>query len=127
MNMVRRYAAADMAMHLEILDGPEDRTCVKLSGALDLAGVQQVELRLTALVVGRRRNAVVDMSAVDGIASLGIGMLLSIGRAVAGNGCRLLLVAPQANVLEVLRRMRVDGVLSIVPDHASAEAELPRR
>jgi anti-anti-sigma factor len=113
-----------MAISLEECGSSEQRTELRLTGSLDLPGVQNVELRLTAMTAGRRRDAVVDVSRVDAISSLGIGMLLSIASAMSGRGCRLVLVAPQPIVLEVLRRTRVDGIIRIVADAASVHEAL---
>ena len=115
-----------MATTLEILESQSGRLNLRVRGALDLAGVQAVELKLTAAAARAGRHVVVDLSEVDQIASLGMGMLVSVSTAVSGKGFRLVLVLPSSAVLDALRRARLDQVLSIVPDQAAAEAELDR-
>lgn len=115
-----------MATTLESLVSPAGRLILRVRGALDLSGVQAVELKLTAAAARAGRHVIVNLSEVDQIASLGMGMLVSVSTAVSGKGFRMMIVLPHSAVLDSMRRARLDQVLSIVPDQAAADAALDR-
>ena len=54
-----------------------------LEGRLDSAGVEQIETKLTASVRAGTRNVILDLADVPFVGSLGIRMLISIGRVLA--------------------------------------------
>jgi anti-sigma B factor antagonist len=90
----------------------EDATLVELAGRLDTAGVSGIEARFTATIVPKGRNAIVDLTKVDFLASLGIRMLISTGRALAGKGARLALFGASPYVTEVLEST---SLMEIIP------------
>ena len=64
------------------MDISEDAGVVKvgLVGRLDTPGVDAVETRLTAALVPRAARAIVDLSGVEFIGSLGLRMFITIAR-----------------------------------------------
>jgi len=72
------------------MDITEDDGVVKvgLVGRLDTPGVDAVEPRFTAAVVPRGALAVVDLSGVEFIGSLGLRMLITIARALSRRTAR---------------------------------------
>jgi anti-sigma B factor antagonist len=111
-------------MQLEVLENTENLSRLTLSGRLDAAGVGRIETRFTATTVARNRSALVDVSGVSFIASLGIGMLVTVARTLRRHGHRLILVAPQELVEEVLRAAAIDQLVGIAADEAEALAML---
>jgi anti-anti-sigma factor len=111
-----------MPLTLETLHAPDAHSHVRLVGQLDLDGVRSVELKFTASTASRRTHAIVDLSEVTFIASLGMGMLVGVARALAAGKHRLVLVAPQANVATALRTARLESVMPIAVDLDAARA-----
>ena len=75
--------------------------------------MQDVELPLTGYTVARERPAIIELSGVDFLGSLGIGMLISVGRALRRRGASLVLVSPQDRVADLLRGARIEELIPI--------------
>ncbi|WP_428389111.1 STAS domain-containing protein [Mucisphaera sp.] len=71
---------------MTILDHGDDLTVIVLEGTLDISGVNEVETRFNVTIGARHRATVVDLSGVDFMASLGIGMLVSAATATKKSG-----------------------------------------
>ena len=98
-------------------------TVIRLSGRLDSAGVETIEARFVeqaAVTAG----VLVDLSAVDFIASSGISMLIAAARERAGRGGKLVLCLCQPRVSHVLGTAGLDSVVPIYGDREAALAEL---
>ena len=80
-------------MELQISELPGQITCVRLLGRLDAPGADRIGTQLTAAVVSQGRPAAIDLSGVEFIASLGIGMRVAIAQARRGHGLRMAAVA----------------------------------
>lgn len=106
--------------NLEVTETTDSLTAVGLSGRLDVDGVQGVELKFNALTAARKRPAIVDLSGLEFIASLGIGMLIAAARTLRGHGANLVLLSPGGRVEEVLRAARIDEVIPIVSSREEA-------
>ena len=87
---------------------------VKISGSLNQHGVDTVESAF-AEATGASRRMVVDLSGVDVLNTPAIAMFLGAHRMVQKGGGRLIFTGIQGPVDEVLRRCRLDTVLTIVP------------
>jgi anti-anti-sigma factor len=96
-------------------------TKVELTGRLDVRGVADVELKLTARLVPIAARAVVDMSGVGFVGSMGVGMFISCAKALAKKNGKLVLFAAQPAVQQVLE---VAGLNSITPIVAYIDAAL---
>jgi anti-anti-sigma factor len=94
-------------------------TKVDLAGRLDLAGVQEIETRFN-LMAGTKRKVVVDLSEVSFLASLGVRMLLTGAKTVAGKGGRMVLLSPQPRVDAILQTTGIDQIVPVHRDIASA-------
>jgi anti-sigma B factor antagonist len=111
-----------MPLTLETIHASDVHSYVRLVGQLDLDGVRSVELKFTASTASRRTHAIVDLSEVTFIASLGMGMLVGVARALAAGKHRLVLVAPQAHVATALRTARLESIMPIAADLDAARA-----
>jgi anti-anti-sigma factor len=111
---------------MEILVHRQDDhvTHLALSGRLDILGLQQIELPFTAHTSSRRKHAVVDVSQVTYMSSLGIRLILSSAKALSAHGARLVLVNPQPQVLQVLQLGRLDTIIAIESDVPAAFASV---
>lgn len=114
-------------MDLTVSDVHEGQaTKLALQGRLDTAGVNAVETRFLATAVARGRPAVVDLSGVELITSMGIRMLISAARGMSQRHNRLVLFGAQDFVLEVLETAAVDTLMAVVPTEAEALALIKR-
>ena len=102
-----------------VIEATEAFTHVALRGRLDPAGVGDVELELTKQTVARRKPAIVDMSAVDVLASIGVGMLVRIARSMHSHGVMFGVVATGLSK-EILERLKVDTIFPVVPTYEEA-------
>ena len=99
---------------------------VRLVGSLTQRGVTEVGPAFAAATRGGG-NVVVDLSAVDVIATTGITMLLVADRELKQAGARMVIAGTRGFVRDVLLRCRLDKVLSLAatPD-AGVEAARAR-
>lgn len=111
-----------MQMTISELDGGV--RSVHLAGRLDIAGVGAVETRFTIAVANFGGPVIVDLGAVDFLASMGIRMLVASAKAAKGRGGRVVLCRPQPAVAQSLRDTGIDSILPIADDEAAAAALL---
>ena len=98
---------------------------VVLTGRLDTAGVDRIETKFVAALVPRGLHAIVDLSKVDFVASMGLRMLISVARSLTRKNARLVLFAPQEGVREVFESVSLGDLISIHDTEADALAALP--
>lgn len=106
-------------MELTTEELPEGVQKIILSGRMDSAGTQAVELRFAALTTARPAQVIVDVSRVSFLASVGIRRLVSNAKTLSRSGGRMVLASPQPLVEEVLRLCGID---SFIPVYADVEA-----
>jgi len=107
-------------MEIAVTDLSDRVTKVALSGRLDTAGVDRVETKFLAACAASGSHALVDLSAVTFMASMGIRMLISASRAMALRKTKLVLFAPQPMVGDVLNHTALADIIPIAPDEKSA-------
>lgn len=111
-------------MDIQVDDSTAGLRRVRLVGRLDSAGAGKVDADFDAATVGAGENAVVDLTGVTFLASLGIRMLVTAARALAAKERRLVLVAGEGLVAETLRDGGIDQLVPLVATTAEAEALL---
>jgi anti-anti-sigma factor len=94
--------------------------CVRLSGRLDAPGADQIGVRFTAAVVAPGRNAVIDLSGVSFIASLGMRLLIASARGLHTKGATLVVFGAQEGVQNALEQAALDQIIAIVDSEAHA-------
>jgi anti-anti-sigma factor len=102
-----------------VIEANDSLTHVALRGRLDVTGVEDVELELTRHTVARRKPAIVDISAVDVLASIGVGMLVKRARSMHSHGLIFGVVATGLGK-EILERLKVDTIFPVVPTYEDA-------
>ncbi|MBO7146341.1 MAG: STAS domain-containing protein [Lentisphaeria bacterium] len=107
-------------MELKMIQANDEYTHVALSGRLDIDGVRAVELDFAAIVGNKGKSAIVDMTEVSFMASLGMRMLLSTAKTLRAAGGKVVLYNPQPVVLEALETAGFSAVMSIESDFAKA-------
>ena len=92
---------------------------VRIRGSLNQHGVDTVESAFNE-ATGSASRLVVDLSQVDLVNTPAIAMFLGAHRAAKQTGGRLVFTGVQGMVNDLLRRCRLDGVLTIVPEMRDA-------
>lgn len=101
-------------------------TRVQLRGRLDAPGTDQIGLRFTSGVASPGRDAIVDLTGVEFIASLGIRLLISNARALANKGAKLVLFGAPELVQNVFDDAALGQIITIVRTEADALAAVGR-
>ena len=95
---------------------------VTLIGRLDASGVDRVETRFVAQLVPAANSAIVDLSQVDFIASLGLRMLVAAAKSLKARQAKLVLFGVQRPVQQVLEAVALHKIIPICSDEADALA-----
>jgi anti-anti-sigma factor len=93
-----------------------------LSGRLDTASVNQVEMHFTASIMPKAQHTVVDLSEVSFIASLGIRMLLSTARGLSRRGAKLAMFGANPAVMEIIETTALNEIIPILRTESDAIA-----
>ena len=99
-------------MQLETESLPDDILKINLSGRMDVAGTQAIDLKFTGHAANRRA-VIVDMSDVAFLASIGMRTLMLAAKAVFARGGRMVLLNPDSNVTHVLEMAGIDTLIPI--------------
>jgi anti-sigma B factor antagonist len=109
-------------MKMEITPLGEHHVKVVLDGRLDTPAVDSIETRFIASLVPSASSAVIDMSNVDFISSLGIRMLVSAARNLKMRKAALALYGVQAQVNQILETVAIHQMIPICATEADAQA-----
>jgi len=99
---------------------------IKLSGALDINGVGDVELEFVRLCTGDNVCVLVDLSKVNYISSIGIPLLINSAKSLVRQGGKMALVNPQKSVENVLELTGIPLIIPIYQNMNAAVAELKK-
>lgn len=111
-------------MELSVIQSTDTLTHVSLSGRLDAVGVDDVGTRFHSVTASRGKPTIIDLTNLEFIASLGLGMLLTCARELHGLGARVVIVNPQPLVQKALEAAHMGSVIQIVRDVQEARAAL---
>ncbi len=95
---------------------------ITLAGRLDTPGVSQVETQFTAHLAPQGNNAIIDLSAVDFVTSLGIRLFVSTARALRTRQAKLALYGVQERVRQTFESMAIQQLLPICATEGEALA-----
>ena len=98
-------------------------TRVVLDGRLDIAGAQDIDLKMN-VIAGSKRAVLVDMQKVSFIGSMGLRALVTPAQAIKGKGGKIVLFGPNEMVEKVLRSSAIDTLIPIHHEFQSAVAAL---
>ena len=107
-------------MEFQITPLDDECSIVRLQGRMDSPGVDRIETRFTAAVVAADRHALVDLSGVSFLASMGIRMFIANARAMNSKGRRMALFGATEPVMSVLESVALDQIIPIAPDQQQA-------
>jgi anti-anti-sigma factor len=108
-------------MPITVLDLEGGITKVLLSGRIDIGGAKEIELPM-AVVAGSRRAVVVDLSAVEFMASLGLRGIVISAQSIQRKKGRMVLLSPRPLVEEVITTTGVNTLVPIYHDEVDAIA-----
>lgn len=111
-------------MEITVTELPGPTTAVRLAGRPDAGGAERIGLHFTAAVATQARHAVVDLSGVEFIASMGIRLLISTARALGLKHHKMVLYGVNKLVQGVLDDAAIGQIIPIVGTEAQAVAEL---
>jgi anti-anti-sigma factor len=100
-------------MEMKVIKDDGTYTHVALSGKMDVAGVQKFEGPFINLIASSKKNAVVDISDVSFIGSMGLRVFLSAAKSLSWDKKTLILVQPQPMVNEVLEASSFQDIVTI--------------
>jgi anti-sigma B factor antagonist len=93
----------------------DDRiTHLAIVGQLDVAGLHTVDVKFHGYTAARRRPTLVDISGLEFISSLGMGMFVSCARSLQRCGAKMVLLNPRPEVEEALKAVGIDQGIPIV-------------
>ena len=95
---------------------------ITLTGRLDGLGTAEIAPQFTALTSQWRERMLVDLTAIDFLASIGIRALISNAKLLRRNGGRMvLLVGHNPPVTKVLEATGIDSLIPTFAEAADAE------
>jgi anti-sigma B factor antagonist len=97
-------------------------TKAALTGRLDTANVNELELKFSAGVLPKAQPTIVDLTQVTFIASLGIRMLLTAARGLSRRGAKLVMFGANPAVMEIFDTSALSDIIPVVPTEAEAIA-----
>lgn len=100
-----------MQMYVEDRD---DHTLIALSGRFDWDANNDHEMRFSAQTAAQAGNVIVDLSDLEMIFSLAIGLILSSAKAVQLRGGKMVLLGADGAVLDSLRTVGMHKTVPMV-------------
>jgi anti-sigma B factor antagonist len=97
---------------------------IKLSGTLDIHGVNDVDLEFVRRCTGENVCVLVDLSKVNYISSIGIPLLINSAKWLARQGGRMALLNPKKFVEDTLELMGISLMIPIYHNFNTAVSEL---
>lgn len=111
-------------MTLDIFELENGVKKIDLKGRMDIFGTQDIETKFTAVTASEAAKVIVDLSGVDFMASIGIGVIVRAVNALFLRGGKLVMLNPQDNVCDALEMTMITKVAPITYDLNSAFALL---
>lgn len=109
-------------MSISYDDSGENLRRIVISGRLDMVGTNAIASRLVELTRAPKKSVVVDMSAVEFLASVGIRALISSAKAVTERGGKMAMIVNRGStVMMSLKATGVDLLIPVFDNDADAE------
>jgi serine/threonine-protein kinase RsbW len=100
-------------MEIEILGRDDGITHVALSGRFDATSAEEFDKSFSEATAERKQSVIIDLSAIEFIASRGIGILITKSKELKIDGHRMVLLNPQELVDAVFKTSMMDKVVPI--------------
>jgi anti-sigma B factor antagonist len=103
-------------MLLQATQRTDGITQVALVGRLDVSGLHEVDIKFHGATAARAQPAIIDLTALDYIASLGMGMLISCAQSLRRKGHGMVLMGAKGDVDTALRTAGIDKAIPMASD-----------
>ena len=111
-------------MELAVERLPDGIKLISLSGRMDIAGTDEVSVRLAAETSTEKAFVILDLRGVEFLASVGIGTLVRSAKALRLRGGEAVILTTVPVVTLVLEKTRIFEVMRICEDMESARLAL---
>lgn len=111
-------------MDFDVIEIAPDTNRVALRGRLDAAAAEKIDLRFTAAVATAPRHALIDMTALEFMGSLGVRMLISVARVLQRRGLKMVIFGANPLVEELIAVVALDELIPVMATEAEARAAL---
>ncbi len=108
-----------MKIELVVVPRADGISHVKLVGRLDILAMKEIDVRFHGETAARERPAIVDLSELEFITSLGIGMLFGCAQSLRRKGHTMVIAGSNGFVDAALRTV---GVNEVIPFAETADA-----
>jgi len=98
----------------------EQITHIALVGRMDMAGLQGNDIKFSGYLAARRKPSIVDLSELEFIASLGLGLFFSAANTLKRHQVKIVLLQPREMVEKAIRTVGLDQAVAIT--HSMDEA-----
>lgn len=109
-------------MQVEHEDLEDGVRVIRLIGRLDLEGAEAADLKLTSLAAVKKGFVIVDLGGVEFMSSIGVSVVVRVGRALTQRQGRMALLNARPNVKDVLVRTQIDQLIPVVDDLEAARS-----
>jgi len=111
-------------MRLQSSELDSSTRLIKLSGDLDIHGVNDVEVEFVRLCTEDNICVIVDLSRVNYISSIGIPLLVNSAKSIARQGGKMALLNPKKSVEDVLELTGIPLIIPIYQNLNTAVSEI---
>jgi anti-anti-sigma factor len=113
----------EIVMELKVIQTDDTYTHIALVGKMDVGGVGEIENKFLGFTAARKKGAIVDMSGVTFLGSMGLRIFLDAAKSLTREKKKLILLNPQPMVNEVLEASGISDILMIEHDAAAAVSQ----
>ena len=103
-------------MLLQATQRTDGITQVALVGRLDVSGLHEVDIKFHGATAARAQPAIIDLTRLEYIASLGMGMLISCAQSLRRKGYGMVLMGAAGDVDTALRTAGIDKAIPMAGD-----------
>ena len=109
-------------MSIDFIDIDENLRRITINGRLDIKVTEAIAMKFTSLASTAKRSLVVDLHAVEFLASMGIRELIANAKALQKRGGRMtLFVGDNAHVKKTLETTNINALIPMFNNLAEAE------
>ena len=105
-------------MPISFDDADETLRHIRLTGRLDMAGIDAISETFTKLSVATHRQVIVDLSGVNFLVSFGIRELITNAKLIQQRGARMILFVGDNKA--VLKTLETTGIDTLIPTFVNA-------
>ena len=105
-------------MPISFDDADETLRHIRLTGRLDMAGIDAISETFTELSVATHRQVIVDLSGVNFLVSFGIRELITNAKLIQQRGARMILFVGDNKA--VLKTLETTGIDTLIPTFVNA-------